>query len=114
MLMKFRPDAKLDPVWLLKLVQSRGDLTFVPPAVLRIDLSRPESPESSARTSKQKSRPGTPSWWTARAQEGVVVPGFSREQILKETPPDPRAPGGIFDRLGQVLGLLARGLEGHV
>jgi transcription-repair coupling factor (superfamily II helicase) len=32
--LKFRQDAKLDPAWLLKLVQERGDLTLQPPASL--------------------------------------------------------------------------------
>ena len=33
--LKFRGDAKIDPAWLLRFVQSSGGLTLVPPAVLR-------------------------------------------------------------------------------
>jgi hypothetical protein len=60
----------------------------------------------------QKSAPGrkgggrtqtAPSWWTARAREGAVTPGFSKEEILKPAKDDPRAPGGIFEQVGGVL-----------
>src|SRR6185437_9601661 len=33
--LKFRGDAKLDPAWLLKFVQTTRGLTLVPPAILR-------------------------------------------------------------------------------
>ena len=36
--LKFRPDARLDPAWLLRVVQSRGDVALVPPATLKLDL----------------------------------------------------------------------------
>ena len=36
-ILKFRQDAKIDPVPLLKLVETRGDLTLLPPAVLRYE-----------------------------------------------------------------------------
>jgi hypothetical protein len=47
-----------------------------------------------------------PSWWTARATSGVTA-GFTREEILAELPPDPASPGGLFERLGDVLGQLS-------
>jgi hypothetical protein len=37
-----------------------------------------------------------------------VAPGFTREDILAEAPPDAWAPGGLFERLGQVLDELSR------
>jgi hypothetical protein len=46
--------------------------------------------------------PEETSWWTARATSGVAA-GFTREEILAEVPPDPAAPGGLFERLGEVL-----------
>jgi hypothetical protein len=125
---KFRPDAKLDPVWLLKLVQSRGDLTLLPPAILRLDLTRPVDPPKSAGTVKPAvapagrlnpktpvqprtpDAPGRESWWATRATSGQVSSGFSRVEILAEVPPDPRAPGGVFERVRQVLDDLARRL----
>jgi transcription-repair coupling factor (superfamily II helicase) len=36
--LKFRPQAKVDPVRLVALVRQRGDLTLVPPAALRVAL----------------------------------------------------------------------------
>ena len=38
--LKFRPDAKLDPAWLFRVVQERGDLDLLPPATLKLDLRR--------------------------------------------------------------------------
>jgi transcription-repair coupling factor (superfamily II helicase) len=50
--LKFRPDAKLDPTWLFKLVQQRGDLTLVPPATMKLNLAgslvRPSEPTGPA------------------------------------------------------------------
>jgi hypothetical protein len=132
--LKFRQDAKLDPAWVLRLVQSRGDLTLLPPAVLRLDLSRPAaaSDDAASRLSRPlgagRLRPrSTPvaaaspaavgegaagSWWTARATAGEVKTGFTREAMTAETPPDPGAPGGLFERVGQVLTHLTQGLVG--
>jgi hypothetical protein len=36
-----------------------------------------------------------------------VKPGFSKEEILKPVKDDPRAPGGLFDRVGTLLSELA-------
>ena len=116
--MKFRSDAKLDPAMILKLVQSRPDLTLLPPAVIRMDLSKPvhRTSEVSKSTSKVIRRAeATPdvllptSWWTARATS-EVAPGFTRQAILAETPQDPAAPGGLFERLGQLLDQLSQSL----
>jgi transcription-repair coupling factor (superfamily II helicase) len=43
------------------------------------------------------------SWWTVRAKAGEVTAGFSKEEILKPAVEDPRAPGGLFDRIGGLL-----------
>jgi len=61
---------------------------------------------------KRGSRPqaAPPSWWTARAREGEVKPGFTKAEILKSAKEDPRAPGGVFERVGALLSdLLDRG-----
>jgi transcription-repair coupling factor (superfamily II helicase) len=124
---KFRPDAKLEPTWLLKLVETRGDLTLLPPAILRLDLTKPVDPPKAATPSKpavtapgrlnpktvirakpEAPPPGRESWWATRATAGEVSGGFSRSEILAETAPDPRAPGGIFERVRQVLDELSR------
>src|SRR5262245_19562293 len=95
--LKFRPEAKLDPAWLFKLVQDRKDLQLTPPATLRLDLriagsKRAGLPAGTAR-----------SWWTARATAGEVTSGFTKAEILKPAKEDPRGEGGVF---GRVSGLL--------
>jgi transcription-repair coupling factor (superfamily II helicase) len=105
--LKFRQDAKLDPAWLYKFVAGRGDLTLLPPAVLRLDLSRPTNP--TPKTTLRKSDEEGASWWTARAT-AAVEPGFRREVILAETAPDPAAAGGLFERLGEVLARLSEAI----
>jgi transcription-repair coupling factor (superfamily II helicase) len=121
---KFRQDARLDPAMLLGLVQSRDDLTLLPPAVLRIDLSRSQEPASDlgprAAGRLTPGRVGSDrgaerrvgaavSWWTARATS-EVEPGFTKQEILAERPKDPAAPGGLFERVGSVLGQLSDSL----
>ena len=60
-----------------------------------------------ARLAKPR-RSSTASWWTARATAGTVTPGFTKEEILKPPKEDPRAEGGLFDRVGGLLGELLR------
>jgi transcription-repair coupling factor (superfamily II helicase) len=54
--LKFRMDAPLDPVRILKMVQARGDLQLLPPAVLKLDLYR-RTLESGRRETAGRSRP---------------------------------------------------------
>ena len=119
---KFRPQAKVDPVHLVSLVRQRSDLTLVPPAALKLNLDGSGGPgldtggkAAAARSQGQRpaSRKGAskyagavPSWWTARAREAEVTPGFSKAEILKPKHEDPRAPGGEFERVGRLLGEL--------
>ena len=114
-MLKFRPDAKLDPAWLFSAVKARGDLVLLPPAILKLDLNRPaEPPETAPRAdlrSKKKPTQTSASWWTTRAKAGEVTPGFSREVILAPGAIDPRATGGLFERLGDVLTELSRGIK---
>lgn len=56
-----------------------------------------------AKSRSPKAAAHRPSWWTARALEGAVKPGFSKEEILRPAKEDPRAPGGIFERVGGLL-----------
>jgi hypothetical protein len=73
-------------------------------------------PPRSARTAASGSdgRAGArgaaaPSWWTARARTGQVVPGFSKQEMLKPVRDDPRQPGGILERVaGLLVDLAAR------
>jgi transcription-repair coupling factor (superfamily II helicase) len=117
--LKFRADAKLDPAWLFKVVQQRGDVMLVPPATLKLDLRGPaERPVAKPRP--EPSRPALPgqrkktdpvaggSWWAARAQAGEVTAGFTKDEIMRPAKEDPRGDSGVFTR---VSGLL-RGLSG--
>ncbi|HEY7473625.1 MAG TPA: transcription-repair coupling factor [Vicinamibacterales bacterium] len=106
--LKFRQDASVEPARLPRLIQSRGDLTLVPPGVLRIDLDKPAdaapntAPKRRQVAAGQARESAATSWWTTRATSDVE-PGFTREAILAEAPPDPSQPGGLFDRVGTVL-----------
>jgi transcription-repair coupling factor (superfamily II helicase) len=110
---KFKPQASVDPVRLVALVRQRPDLTLVPPAALRFSLGVSESgPGEGIRArrspapragSKPRASNAVPSWWTARALEGQVTAGFSKAEILKPARDDPRAPDGVFARVGGLL-----------
>jgi transcription-repair coupling factor (superfamily II helicase) len=111
---KFRPDASIDPARLVRLLERRPDVQLAPPAILRLDLRPPivaPRPSRGASTGPRGSaRPAVAartSWWTVRAGAGEVTPGFSREAILRQAPDDPRAPGGLFERLGGLLAELS-------
>ncbi len=115
--LKFRPQGKVDPVRLVALVRQRGDLTLVPPSGLRLTMDggpgqtagreAGHASKSSLRVRPPGPRRGressAPSWWTARAREGEVRPGFTKAEILKPAKQDPRAPGGVFERVGGLL-----------
>jgi transcription-repair coupling factor (superfamily II helicase) len=95
--LKFRPDARIDAAALVRMVRTRNDVTLAPPASLKLDLrgARPEKKRSS-------------SWWTARATAGEVAPGFTREEMTRTPESDPRAPDGLFERLGGLLDELSQ------
>jgi transcription-repair coupling factor (superfamily II helicase) len=117
---KFRQKAKVDLAQVISLVQQRGDLKLVPPNSLKLDLryrpsalAAPETP--SAATARRPSR-GTasqssfkaktqrkPSWWVARATTGEVTPGFTKAEILRQAPEDPRAPDGVLVKVTDLL-----------
>jgi len=100
--LKFRPQARVDPVRLVSLVRQRPDLTLVPPAALRLNLDSAQ-PSPAPRKAKGSSRGAAPSWWTSRARETEIKPGFSKQEILKPAKDDPRVAGGIFERVGAIL-----------
>ncbi len=90
---KFRAKTRVDLPRLLTLVRGRTDLQLVPPGSLKLDLRQEGA--AGARSSR--------AWWTARATAGEVTPGFSKAELERRAPDDPRADGGLLDR---VLGVL--------
>src|SRR5256885_16405478 len=83
---KFRPQAKVDPVRMVALVRQRPDLTLVPPAALKLNpdgaggsglgarsASPAVSPKPLGPTAKKSSAP--PTWCTGTALEAEVTPG---------------------------------------
>jgi transcription-repair coupling factor (superfamily II helicase) len=110
---KFRQKAKVDPMHLISLVQERGDLKLLPPSTVRLDLKYAKPVEEiKEKTPLQKAaelRKGKtkiqrkPSWWTARATTGEVTPGFTKAEILKQAPEDPRAPDGVLVKVTDLL-----------
>jgi transcription-repair coupling factor (superfamily II helicase) len=110
--LKFRPDAKLDPAWLFRVVQERGDAALIPPGTLKLDLRGTIAPKKSApRVLPRKG--GDPvaggSWWAARAKTGEVAPGFSRDEIMRPAKENPRSEGGVFTRVAGLLRELSVG-----
>ena len=113
--LRFRPQAKMDPARLISLVSRRGDLTLAPPASLKLSMEKPSpgpSPSSHSpasglgpgRSGKSGKAKIAPSWWTARAREAEMKPGFSKEQMSRPAArDDPRAAGGVFERVGGLL-----------
>ena len=114
--LKFRPDAKLDPAWLFRVVQQRADVTLVPPATLKLDLNkgraaRPATARASTLSGGKKGKDPVAggSWWAARAQAGEVTPGFTKDEILRPAKEDPRAENGVFVRVSGLLRELSGG-----
>ncbi len=113
--LKFRPDAKLDPQWLFRVVQERGDVTLVPPATIKLDLratAAPRKPVAAAfagRTTGKSDPVASGSWWTARARAGEVTGGFTKGEIMRPAKEDPRAEGGVFTRVAGLLRELSSG-----
>jgi transcription-repair coupling factor (superfamily II helicase) len=113
--LKFRPEATLDPSWLFRVIQGRGDLTLVPPATLKLDLRgaaglRVLPPLSTSVPSRKKPDPvAAGSWWAARARAGEVAPGFTRDAIMRPAKEDPRGEGGVFSRVAGLLRELSAG-----
>jgi hypothetical protein len=130
--LKFRPDAKLDPARLFNLVNQRGDLTLVPPATLKQNLAAPPARPATASSPSRATPAGAAqnrradgritrsslskrgkdpvasgSWWAARAQAGEVTGGFSRDEILRPAKEDPRSETGVFTRVSGLLRELA-------
>jgi transcription-repair coupling factor (superfamily II helicase) len=116
--LKFRQDAKSTPR-AARLVRRGPDPAAAGRA--RLDLERPVTgrrPQAAepanatgaAGPKRPGARAGVRFWWTSRATADEVTLGFTREAVTAEAALDPAAPGGLFERLGKVLGHLSQGL----
>jgi transcription-repair coupling factor (superfamily II helicase) len=123
---KFRAQARIDPVRLVKVIREHPAVILVPPASLKLDLEAQAPGGSKSATSQisqqraashgqhrlpsqpRRGGPSSPlergaSWWTARATAGEVTGGFTKEEILRKPETDPRAEGGMFARVEELL-----------
>src|SRR4051794_13498354 len=119
--LKFRADAKLDPAWLFRVVQQRGDIALIPPGTVKLDLKkplgterrvpvvRPEPVPPQKRSKKGADPVAGGSWWAARAQAGEVKSGFSKDEIMRPAVENPRAGDGVFVRVSGLLRELSEG-----
>ena len=116
---KFRAEAKLDPQWLFKVVQERGDTTLVPPATMKLDM------RAAPATARRAPVPATP----ARARKGrtdpvaggLVVdcprhgrPGHERLLPGRDSAPCQGGPAGRGRRLHESVGAAPRVERGRV
>jgi transcription-repair coupling factor (superfamily II helicase) len=123
----FKGQGGPDPQRVLRLVGDHPEIALAPPSSLKLDLNwspsralkgpnrsglvgRTAAPLAPPARSKpvQRMVPGrvgsvARSWWTARATEDEVRPGFSKEAILRPEREDPRGPAGVLTRVQQML-----------
>jgi transcription-repair coupling factor (superfamily II helicase) len=125
----FRGQGGPEPQRVLRLVSERPDVTLAPPASLKLDMNwtkgrTPQGPNRAGLVQRTpvpptaaRSKPGgrvvpgrlgpaARSWWTARATEDEVRPGFSKEAILRPEKEDPRGPNGALTKVRGVLAAL--------
>jgi hypothetical protein len=98
--LKFRPQARIDPSRLVRVVHGWPGAVLVPPASLKLSLG--------AHSTGGRGKGGRASWWIGRAAAREARGGFSKEAILAPKPADPREQGGIFDSLQGLLVELGR------
>ncbi len=121
----FKGQGGPEPQQVLRVVANRPEVTLAPPSSLKLDLNwtpskafrgpnrsglisrAPAAPAGRARPGQRvvpgRVGPTARSWWTARATEDVVRPGFSKEAILRPEQEDPRGPDGVLTRVQQIL-----------
>jgi transcription-repair coupling factor (superfamily II helicase) len=105
---KFRPNARIDGLRMVKVVGGFPGAVLVPPVSIKLDLEAPlgavriappPKAPSGRRGAGNRGRESQGSWWTARATAGEVKAGFTKDEILRRPEADPRAEGGMFSRL---------------
>jgi hypothetical protein len=114
---KFRPNARIDGVRLVKVVGAWPGAVLVPPVSVKLDLDAPlvaaktavapRVPAGRSSGGRAKSTEAQGSWWTTRATAGEVKPGFTKDEVMRKPDIDPRAEGGMFSRLLSLFEALA-------
>jgi transcription-repair coupling factor (superfamily II helicase) len=124
--LKFRPQARVDPIRLVNVVSGWPGATFVPPVSLKLDLEAAAAVRAVSKKEPEAGKPATgpapggrrgfssglkgrapapppSSWWAARATAGEVIAGFTKEELTRRPESDPRAEGGMFAQLERLL-----------
>jgi transcription-repair coupling factor (superfamily II helicase) len=117
-LVRFRPQAPVDPIRMVKVVHEWPGATLIPPVSLKLNLDATKSSSKPKGEGGQQgggplytrhssgvrsSPPRAGSWWTARATTGEVTSGFTKEEILRKPDGDERPSGAMFTRLEGLL-----------
>jgi len=113
----FKGQGGPDPLRVLRLVAEHPEVTLAPPSSLKLDLNWTAArakvlkgpavrPRQAQRVVPGRLGPAAGSWWTVRATENEVRPGFSKEAILRPEKEDPRGPAGVLTRARNVLSVL--------
>jgi transcription-repair coupling factor (superfamily II helicase) len=108
---RFRPNARLDGLHLVRVVSGWPGATLVPPVSVTLDLEAAPEPSAEVRrmgqtrggNSRARSHSTQGSWWTTRALAGEVKAGFNKAEVLRVPERDPRAEDGLFSRLLSLL-----------
>jgi len=103
LVVRFRSDARLDPMQLIAYVQKRADVTLTPPGVLRIELDHARTSAGRAGRAARLGGSTAVSWWTRRATAGRVTPGFSKEEMLRAERRASEGDEGVLGRVAAVL-----------
>ncbi len=106
--LKFRSDAPVDPVVLVRLVERRRDVTLTPPAVVTLDLDGGNGRRGAVGRPGPGPEPAG-SWWTSLATAREVTPGFARAAAARHRALDSGAVAAVFARLHELLGELSAG-----
>ena len=116
--LKFRPQAKVDPVRLVALVRQRPELTLVPPAALKLNLDaamaelshQPSAHQPMASRAARRSQAArAPSWWTGARSRGEVKARLYQGRNDRGPPARTRGrPAGCSSDVGGLLSDLAR------
>jgi transcription-repair coupling factor (superfamily II helicase) len=109
--LRFRPNARIDPLRLVNVVGRWPGAMLVPPVSVKLDIEAPlnapggqeaRGDRAQRRGSKGRGETGQ-SWWTARATTGEVKSGFTKAEILRKPESAPLAENGMFARLEGLL-----------